>query len=104
MTPFTIVILIWIMIIIIRMFSKNVEHMLYNFRMVNGGGIFGDDYLDNKAIYLKIFRQVPRTSWINELDLSKAFVHIKERYKYQIRDIFQACYFDREKGAQVFSR
>lgn len=66
--------------------------------------IFDNTYLDGKNFYVYLFENIPSRTHINDVDMDKALEYIQNRYKYQIIDIYQSCYFDWKKGNQVIGR
>jgi hypothetical protein len=50
------------------------------------------------------FKNIPCTTFIDDIDVSKAFNYIRDTYADNIVDVYQACYYDREEGKQVFSK
>lgn len=66
--------------------------------------IFESHYLDSKSFYLYRFRQIPCTTYIDCIDLGKAYEHIDKNYTQRIVDVYQACTYNREAGKQEFER
>jgi hypothetical protein len=67
-------------------------------------GIFEHYYLEGKAFYLERFKLIPCATFIDDIDVTKAFEYIRERHKYSIVDIYQSSYYNREQGRQEFSK
>jgi hypothetical protein len=66
--------------------------------------IFEHNYLESKAFYLYRFKAIPCTTYVDEIDLSKAFDHIRDTYQKSIIDIYQSCFFNRQEAKQEFSK
>jgi len=67
-------------------------------------GIFEHYYLEGKAFYLDRFKMIPCVSFIDDIDVTKAFEYINTNYKDSVVDIYQSCYYNSEKGRQEFSK
>lgn len=80
--------------------------MFWNFfraRIQNMNGLFNGHFIEVKSFYALEFNAVPCISFIGELDVTKAFSFIKERYSYQIKSIYQHAYFDHEEKKMLFN-
>ncbi len=66
--------------------------------------IFGNNYLDSEKFFLSRFGIVPSNTYINDIDCSKAFQHIKEKFGERIVDIYQSNYYQKDQAKQLFSR
>ena len=64
--------------------------------------VFEHYYLDSKALYMYSFKRIPSTTYIDNVDVGKAFVHIHEMYGQLITDVHQACFFNRQENKQQF--
>jgi hypothetical protein len=88
-------------------FSPAVQTLLQKlFRSIKGHyspTIFEHHYLEGKAFYLDRFKMIPCTTYIDDVDVTKAFARISDTYKEHIVDIYQACHYNREEGRQEFS-
>lgn len=67
-------------------------------------GIFEHYYIEGKAFYLDRFKMIPCVTFIDDIDVTKAFGHIQERYKNDIVDIYQSSYYNKEQARQEFSK
>jgi hypothetical protein len=67
-------------------------------------GIFEHYYIEGKAFYLDRFKMIPCVTFIDDIDVTKVFGHIQERYKHTIVDIYQSSYYNREQARQEFSK
>ena len=66
--------------------------------------IFENYYLESKAFYMYRFRAIPCMTFIDDIDVSKAFEHIQKKYSHRIVDIYQACIFNRKVEKHQFSK
>jgi hypothetical protein len=66
--------------------------------------LFDSYYLDCKAFYTYYFKKIPCTTYMNILDATRAFKHIRDVYNDSIVDIYQTNTFNWERGAQDFER
>jgi hypothetical protein len=65
-------------------------------------GIFEHNYLDGKLFYMYRNKRVPCATYVDDIDVSKAFEYISNQYGNGISDIYQSCYFSREANRQEF--
>jgi hypothetical protein len=88
-------------------FSPAVQTLLQKlFRSIKGHyspTIFEHHYLEGKAFYPDRFKMIPCTTYIDDVDVTKAFARISDTYKEHIVDIYQACHYNREEERQEFS-
>ncbi|HUR09867.1 MAG TPA: AAA family ATPase [Flavitalea sp.] len=66
--------------------------------------LLGNHYLDSKALYLELFRIIPNSTFVGDLDVSAAYKHIRDKYGTLIADIYQSCSLNRDKGEQQFDK
>jgi ATPase family protein associated with various cellular activities (AAA) len=64
--------------------------------------VFEHYYLECKSLYLYCFKRIPSTTHVDNVDVGKAFDHIREMYGQLIADVHQACFFSRQENKQVF--
>lgn len=64
--------------------------------------IFESHYLECKSFYLYCFRQIPCTTYVDDIDIEKAFAYIRETYRDKIVDVYQASSYNRETAKQEF--
>jgi hypothetical protein len=67
-------------------------------------GIFEHLYIEGKAFYLYRFRNFPCVTFVDDIDVSKAFAFINNNFNDRIVDIYQSCFFNREEGKQQFNK
>ena len=76
---------------------------LFGPKVRNATALFNGHYVDVKVFYALQFNRVPCVSFIGELDVTKAFACINERYRYQIKTIYQHAYFDHADQKMLFN-
>lgn len=64
--------------------------------------IFGTNYLECKSFYMYMYKQTPCLTWIDHVNVTKAFAYIRAEYKEAIEGIYQYCKFNRKKGKSQF--
>jgi ATPase family associated with various cellular activities (AAA) len=67
-------------------------------------GIFEHNYLESKSFYMYRFKTIPCTTYVDDIDVSKAFGYIQDNYRDSIEDIYQSCFFNRQEDKQQFSK
>ena len=65
--------------------------------------IFSGHYIEIKAFYAWQFNRLPCVNFIGELDVSKAFTHIDERYKNSIITVYQHAWHDHQQDKMLFN-
>jgi len=76
---------------------------LFGAKVGDLGGLFNGHFLDVKVFYALQFDTVPCVSFIGELDVTRAFAFVNERYKYSVKDIYQHAYFDHDDKKMLFN-
>ena len=76
---------------------------LFNRRFSHANALFQGHYVDVRVFYTVHFNQVPAISFIGELDGSKAFNCIHDRFQHNVTGIYQHSYFDHEKKDIFFN-
>ena len=66
-------------------------------------GMFQGHYIDVRVFYAWRFNQLPSISFIGEIDATKAFAFIRDRYNPVITDFYQHGYFDHDGQAMLFN-
>lgn len=66
--------------------------------------LFAHDYVESRAFYMHLYNRVPVVSFIHGVDVTAAYKHIKDRYKYNIVNIYQNLRYNRELKQQEFTR
>jgi len=65
--------------------------------------MFNGHYIEVKAFYAWQFNRLPCVQFIGELDVTKAFAHISERYQYTIADTYQHAWYDHKENKMLFN-
>jgi hypothetical protein len=81
-----------------------IQRLMNKLRGNYSHGIFEHYYLEGKAFYLDHFKMIPCVTFIDGLDISKAFAYINTAYKEVIVDIYQSCYYNRQEARQEFNK
>jgi hypothetical protein len=66
--------------------------------------IFDHQYIEAKAFYMFMFRRVPCITYIDEIDVTRAYAYIQNNLGNDIVDIFQDCFFNRKENIQQFNK
>lgn len=69
-----------------------------------GTQVFQQQRLDAQVLYLEQFGMIPSKSFMNEVDVSKCFMQVKELNQDLIVRIYQSCSYVYEKSGQEFDR
>jgi hypothetical protein len=67
-------------------------------------GIFEHHYLEAKSFYMYRFKTIPCTTYVDDIDINKAFDYLDKTAKDVTEDIYQACYYDWAQNKQVFNK
>ena len=65
--------------------------------------MFNGHYIEVKAFYAWQFNRLPCVNFIGELDVTKAYAHISERYRYSIVETYQHAWHDHNEGRMLFN-
>lgn len=76
---------------------------LFNRRINEVNALFMGHYIDVKTFYVMLFDKLPCINFIRELDTSRAFDFVSNRFKYNVKDIYQHSYFDHDKQQFFFN-
>ena len=68
------------------------------------GQVFDSQYIDSKMYYMNRFGKVPCISIVDDVDLNKAYTHIRAEYADMITDVYQLNDYNRDKGIQEFRK
>ena len=113
MTFLLIIMLIRLLILLAEMLAKEFRDrkINYNFkinttmfrrfipnRIVNWERLFEDHFVNVKVLFAMRFNAIPSITYIGELEITKAFSFLKERYRNEVLYILQHSYFDHDKG------
>lgn len=101
-----IIFIVWIMVRLLPYANIRLPQNLFRKKMRtrNSSNLFEHHYLDSKAFYLYRFKKIPSITWVDNIDISKAFGHIKGLHGQLIAEIYQACSFNWDEKRQEFQR
>ena len=100
----TIMLLIWILIGVCPPVAVWISRKLRQLSEKRTAGIFEHHYLEAKSFYMYRFKTIPCTTFVDEIDINKAFEYLDKNSKDITEDIYQACYYDWTQSKQVFSK
>ncbi|WP_255460283.1 AAA family ATPase [Lacibacter sediminis] len=100
----TIMLLIWILIGVCPPVAVWISRKLRQLSEKRTAGIFEHHYLEAKSFYMYRFKTIPCTTYVDEIDINKAFEYLDKNSKDITEDIYQACYYDWTQSKQVFSK
>jgi hypothetical protein len=75
----------------------------FNRRVQAADPLFMGHYIEVKAFYVHHFDALPCVSFIGELDTSKAFKYIEERYSSHITETYQHAYYEHTDKKMLFN-
>ncbi|QNA46665.1 AAA family ATPase [Lacibacter sediminis] len=96
--------LIWILIGVCPPVAVWISRKLRQLSEKRTAGIFEHHYLEAKSFYMYRFKTIPCTTYVDEIDINKAFEYLDKNSKDITEDIYQACYYDWTQSKQVFSK
>lgn len=76
---------------------------IFGKRITNTNGLFDGHFIEVKAFYVLQFDKVPCLGFIGNIDISKAYTHIREVFGYEIVSVYQHAYFDHNKQKTFFN-
>jgi ATPase family protein associated with various cellular activities (AAA) len=76
---------------------------LFNSKMINANDLFGEYYLNEKALYLHCFNALPNNYFIGQIDGEKAFGAFREKFGHLIKQIYSYRWHDKTKKCGQFS-
>ncbi len=79
------------------------RNFLFGRKYARVNPLFDGHYLDIKAFYVMEFDKIPAVSFIGELNVTAAFAFVKERFRHEIRNVYQHAYFDYNEQAMLFN-
>lgn len=100
----TIVLMVWILFWLYPPLLTGLKRKCRRLTGKRTANIFEHHYLESKAFYMYCFRAIPCTTYIDDIDISKAFSYVQNNYRDSIVDTYQSCYFNREAGRQEFNK
>jgi len=63
----------------------------------NSAVLFGNTYLDAKALYTYLFGLLPSINWVRGVNVAKAIEHIRTKYGGRVINTYQHSQFDHKK-------
>lgn len=100
----TLMLLIWIVIGVWSPVTVWINRKLRQLTGKRTAGIFEHHYLEVKSFYMYRFKTIPCTTYVDDIDITKAFEYLDKNFKNVTEDIYQACYYDWSQSKQVFSK
>lgn len=100
----TLMLLIWIVIGVWSPVTVWIKRKLRQLTGKRTVGIFEHHYLEAKSFYMYRFKTIPCTTYVDDIDITKAFEYLDKNFKNVTEDIYQACYYDWSQSKQVFSK
>lgn len=71
-------------------------------KIINANGIFANNFLCGKSLYLYCFGKIPNANYINNIDGEKAFDAIRSSFAHLIKSVHGYKYYDQKKKQYVF--
>jgi hypothetical protein len=99
-----IVMLAWIINRLYPTIEVKVRKYIQRFRLARNINVFENQYIETKVFYANSFREMPSLTFMDDVDVTKAFAHITNQLKHLIVDIHQSCFYNRQEGVQQFTR
>jgi hypothetical protein len=65
--------------------------------------LFNGHFIDVKTFYVLQFDKVPCVCFIGNIDVTKAYDHIREVFNYEIVFVYQHAYFDHDEQKTFFN-
>ncbi len=100
----TLMLLIWIVIGLWSPVAVWINRKLRQLSEKRTAGIFEHHYLEAKSFYMYRFKTIPCTTYVDDIDINKAFEYLDKNSKDITEDIYQACFYDWTQSKQVFSK
>jgi hypothetical protein len=95
--------LLWMLAWLLPYVAEFIKRIFRELTAKRTANIFEHHYLDGKAYYLYRFRAIPCSTYIDDIDISRAFSFVRDNHGEIIVDIFQACHYNRQAGKQEFN-
>jgi len=86
--------------------KKEEEIMLHLFRrrqMQLTSALLNQNYLDSRAVFIQLFRELPCMAIITQVDASAAFGYMQERFASDIVRVYQHSFYHQEDEGLVFN-
>jgi hypothetical protein len=107
-----IIIAVVIMWVLIRMIPRAVNHIQRIMKIVlkpkgnpqRNAQIFDNNYIEVKAFYLQEFGIVPSVTYINNLDVAKAYEYVNSEFAGKVIAVYQNNYYSWQQEELEFSK
>src|SRR5262245_46669889 len=66
--------------------------------------IFEHSYIESKSFYVYRFKNIPSTTYVDDIDIGKAFAHINESYKNLVINVHQSNHYNWYEKTQQFQK
>ena len=66
-------------------------------------GLFNGHFIDVKTFYVLKFNTIPCLTFISDMDVTKVFTHMTDRFNTVIEAVYQHCYFDHNEKKIFFN-
>jgi len=101
------ILVIRILILVIPALStalKNIwQQLMLKIKIEKHTDLFDNNYVEIKSFYMKEFKQVPSISFINNLDVTKAFKYISEGNCGKVLAVYQRNWYNWQQQRQEFA-
>ncbi len=94
---------IWLMPDAGKLLQNLYKHVVQQFKRNKQASIFENNYLEVKAFYVKEYNTTPCISFINNLDVTKAYAYINSGFAGKVQAIYQRNYYSWHHKRQEFS-
>lgn len=96
-------IIIRIIIVVIKASNISRRNFSVNRRTRYVGGLFVNNFIDSKVLFMIRFKKVPSVGVITQIDVTAAYAFISEKMSNQLVDIHQSNMFDHNEGRAFFN-
>lgn len=72
-------------------------------KIANANNLFNGHFIDVKSFYVMQFNKVPCVSFIGDMDVTKCYALVKEKYDAVITSTYQHNYFDHDAKTIFFN-
>lgn len=79
------------------------SRLLFGRKIKEAGALLQGHYFEVKAWYLQKFDRMPCVSFIGELDTTKVYAYINERFTDEIVAVYQHAYFEHDEKKMYFN-
>lgn len=100
---FVAVVLIRMILIVIGKIDLTMWKLSIKRRTKYVAGLFINNYVDSKVLFISRYKELPSIGVITQIDVTKAYAFLTERFRDEITDIHQATMFDHNEGSLYFN-